>query len=178
MKCPLETGKSPELLLEYPTGRLDPAVQTALEEHVAVCFDCQQAIEGNSAVWEALDAWEPVPVSMDFNHRLWQKIEQAEADRGWFDLRSFGLRRFGLRRFDLGRFNVSWKPALPVALLLVVGAIMVHNPREPLSIQSVAGTNGVTLSEVDQVESALDDLQLLQQLDSVTKPDSNAASRI
>jgi hypothetical protein len=175
MKCPLETGKSQELLLEYPTGRLDPAVQAILEEHVAVCFDCQQAIEAHSAVWEALDAWEPAPVSVDFNRRLWQRIDQAEANRG------FDLGRFDLRRFDLSRwFNVSWKPALPVAaaLLLVVGTFMFQHPHELLPIQSVAVPNGVTLTEVDQVESALDDLQLLQQLDSVTKPDSDAASRI
>jgi hypothetical protein len=168
MKCPLETGKSPELLLEYPTGRLDPAVQVALEEHVAVCADCRQAIEGHTAVWEALDSWEAAPVSMDFNHRLWQKIDRAEASRAFFSL----------RRFDLSRFNVSWKPALPVALLLVAGAFMFQGSHEPFPIQSVAGTSGVTFTEVDQVESALDDLQLLQQLDSVTKPDSDAASRI
>ena len=169
MRCPLETGKAPEVLLEYPAGTLEPAVQAALEQHVAVCFDCQEAIEGQIAVWNALDAWEPAPVTLDFNRRLWQRIDQAEA-QSWFDL----------SRFHLNWLNMSWKPALPVvaALLLVLGVVMFQHPHERLPIQSVAAVDGVTLTEVDQVEAALDDLQLLQQLDSVTMPDSDAASRI
>lgn len=164
MRCPLETGKAPEILLEYPAGTLDPAVQAALEQHVAVCLDCQAAIQGQLAVWKALDAWEPAPVTMDFNRRLWQRIDEAEA-RSWFDLK---------------RYSMSWKPVLPAvaAVLLVIGVTILQRPHERLPLQSVSAPDGVTLTEVDQVEAALDDLQLLQQLDSVTIPDSDAASRI
>jgi hypothetical protein len=161
MKCPLEAGNAHEVLLEYPTGRLDPAAQAALESHIAECFDCQEAVGGQAAVWDALDAWEPAPVTVDFNRRLWQRIDRVEAERAnWF--------------------SMTWKPALPVAaaFLLLMGVFMVERPHERLPLQSATGSDGVTLTEVDQVEATLDDLQLLQQFDSATKPDNDAASRI
>ena len=35
-----------------------------------------------AAVWEALDVWEPAPVSVDFNRKLWRRIDAAAADPG------------------------------------------------------------------------------------------------
>ena len=44
----------------------------------AARFSLQQ-----TAVWDALDEWEPPPVSMDFNRRLWQRIDRA-AEVPWY----------------------------------------------------------------------------------------------
>jgi len=162
--CPLETGKMAEILLEYPTGRLDPGVREALDKHLAGCEACRDAIETQSAVWNALDTWEPVPLSPDFNRRLWQRVDQAAAEPWYARV-------------------AGWKPMLPaafVALLLVCAGLFFERPHDEVAIQSVAASDAVSstvsVTEVDQAVSTLDDLQLLEQLDSVT--DSDVASRI
>jgi hypothetical protein len=171
MKCPLETGKMAEILLEYPTGRLDPAVRAALDKHLVGCEACRDAIDEQTAIWKAMDAWEPAPLSMDFNRRLWQRIDRVAVEPWYSSL-------------------AGWKPMLPTAiaaLLLVAGGLVLERPHE-FAIQGVSAgddvsLDGVSVTEVDQAVTTLDDLQLLQQLNSatlpeVTLPDSTAASRI
>jgi anti-sigma factor RsiW len=163
-QCPSETGKMMEVLLDYPAGRLEPGMRAALEQHLAGCSACRDAVEIQAAVWNTLDAWDPAPVSLDFNRRLWQKIDQKAA-QPWY----------------AGALTIAtWKPMLPTALLalvVVAGGFFFERPHER-PMQSVPANNGVSLTEVDQAVSTLDDLQLLQQLDSVTLPDGDAASRI
>jgi anti-sigma factor RsiW len=170
-QCPSETGKMREILLDYPAGRLESGTRVALEQHLAGCSACREAVETQTAVWDALDAWDAAPVSLDFNRRLWQKIDEKSAQPWYTRLASAGR---GYRSF------VDWKPMLPAAILalVVVGAGLFFERPHDLAIQSVAGNDGVSISEVDQAVSTLDDLQLLQQLDSVTLPDGDAATRI
>jgi anti-sigma factor RsiW len=158
-----------QILLDYPAGRLEPETQAALEKHLDGCPACRDAVEAQTAVWNALDAWEPAPVSMDFNRRLWQKIDERAA-LPWYTA------------------LLNWKPMLPaaaVALLVLAGGLVFERPHER-TIQSVAAADGVSVTEpgsvsvteVDQAVSTLDDLQLLQELDSARLPDSDAAGRI
>ena len=51
------------------------------------------------------------------------------------------------------------------ALVVAVGFMMDHQGITPLT-PGVAGTKGVSITEVDQVEKTLDDVQLLKQFDS------------
>jgi anti-sigma factor RsiW len=160
-QCPSETAKLRELLLDYPAGRLEPALRAQLEKHLAVCPACRDTVEAQTALWNALDAWEPAPLSPDFNRRLWHEIDRVAAEP-WYK----GL--------------VEWRPLLPamfVALLVVAAGLMFTRSHDVL-LQSVAPGEGVTTTEVDQAVSTLDDLQLLQQLDSVVRPESDAANEI
>ena len=83
MNCPLKRVETTDLLLEYSAKRLDAAKAAMLERHVEVCAECSAFLAGQTAVWDALDAWEPPPVSMDFNRRLWQRIDRA-AELPWY----------------------------------------------------------------------------------------------
>jgi anti-sigma factor RsiW len=156
------------MLLDYSAGKLEPAARMALEEHLADCEKCRDAVQAHSAVWNALDAWEPEQMSLDFNRRLWQRIEDTPAQPWYARL-------------------ASWKPMLPsavTALVLVAAAFVTQSAFErpfgvlehEVSIQGAAAESDVSVTEVDQAVTTLDDLQLLQQLDSATVPES--ASRI
>src|ERR1039458_6662773 len=76
MKCPIETRESAELLLAYCNRNLDAESTAMLERHMEVCPACREFASGQRAVWEALDVWEAAPVTSDFNHRLYRRIDR------------------------------------------------------------------------------------------------------
>jgi anti-sigma factor RsiW len=176
IECPLKSESSIgenslDLLLDYSAGKLDgepnKARRIALEDHMAECSDCAAFRVGQAEVWQALDVWEPEPVSMDFNRRLWQKIDSAAA-APWYRKLADSLR--------MG----AWKPALPLTaavFLVAAGFMMDHRNVLPNSATpSVAMTDGVSVSEADQVEKTLDDIQLLRQLDAGSGNSSNSST--
>ena len=158
MNCPIRnlTGadqETAEVLLAYTARRLDPARTALLESHMDSCPNCAEFRAGQDLVWQALDAWEALPVTPDFNRRLYQRID-AEQAAPWY------------RRLFTTPW-ASWKPALPLAaacLVVAAGFVMDH----PVSTMSQAPVSAirVTVTEAEQVETALDDIQLLRQLDS------------
>jgi hypothetical protein len=154
MNCPIRNEETAEFLLAYTARRLDPARTAVLEDHMDVCSQCAEFRAGQELVWQALDAWEAPPVTADFNRRLYQRIE-AEAVAPWY------------RRL----FNAPlamWKPAIPLgaAAVLVAAAFVWDHPvvMTPPSTAPAYHVNNVI--EAEQVENALDDLQLLRQLDT------------
>lgn len=155
MNCPLETSKT-EMLLDYSAGRLDGLRKAALELHMERCAKCAAFCIEQQAVWDALDVWEPEPVSQDFNRRLWQRIDRA-AQTPWHS-----------RLLDPLR-HANWRPAIPItaAILTIAGGFLLDHPGRT---KAVPGTtvNGVSVSEADQVEQSLDDVQLLRQLDQLS----------
>lgn len=155
MICPLQNEETRDLLLDYSAGRLDAARAALLERHMETCAACGAFHAEQSAVWTALDAWEPMPASLDFNRRLWQRIDDA-ANAPWYRALIDSL-RFG-----------GWKPVFPVAvaLLVIAGGFLLDHPRETKTAP-VPPVQGVSFREADQLEQTLDDLQLLRQLDSV-----------
>jgi hypothetical protein len=153
MNCPIRNTETAELLLAYTARRLDAAKTGLLEEHMNVCQECAAFRAGQELVWKALDSWEAPAVTPDFNRRLYQRIE-AEAAEPWF------------KRLFTTPWSM-WKPAIPLTaacLLVVAGFVLDH----PLSVNPPAASPAmsVTVREAEQVETALDDLQLLRQLDS------------
>lgn len=157
MNCPIRTEETAELLLAYTARRLDPAKTAILESHMDVCPECAEFRVRQELVWQALDAWDAPPVTSDFNRRLYQRIE-FEAAAPWY------------RRLFTTPW-VMWKPAIPLAcaaLVVVAGFVFDH----PVSVNSPAAPPSIRVSvtEAEQVENTLDDLQLLRQLDSSTAP--------
>jgi anti-sigma factor RsiW len=154
MNCPIRNEETAELLLAYTARRLDPAKTALLESHMDVCAQCAEFRAGQELVWQALDAWEAPLVTPDFNRRLYQRIE-SEASAPWYT-----------RLFNTPW--AMWKPAIPLmaAGLVVVAGFMLDHPVSMLNAPSVTSPIRVSATEAEQVESALDDLQLLRQLDS------------
>jgi hypothetical protein len=170
MTCPLQSESTIDVLLDYSAGKLDRARLASLENHMLTCAECSAFLAGQTDLWQTLDAWEPEPVSMDFNRRLWQRID-AEAALPWY--------RKLADAFSTG----AWKPALPLAaaVLLVSTAFVMDHQRsvpaphgsETASGVSAGGSNAAPL-DADQVERTLNDIQLLGQLDaSPAEPNSS-----
>src|SRR3954470_22382559 len=86
MSCPMETPETAQLLLDYCARKLSPESTAVLEGHFAICPSCRGFAEAQRTVWAALDAWEMLPVSGDFDRRLYERIERIERDVPWWDV--------------------------------------------------------------------------------------------
>ena len=81
MNCPMESGGNAGLLLDYAAGKLKTDARAQMERHIETCPACREFAGGQQTVWHALDNWEPADVSMDFDRRLYARIEQ---DVSWW----------------------------------------------------------------------------------------------
>ena len=157
MNCPIRNTATTELLLDYCAGKLPLGTTADLERHIRACPDCQAFTEAQHQVWTALDGWEMGPVSGDFDRNLYARIarEQRRSWRQWI------------------ADKVDFRPALSigaacaaVAVLLFINtannrAPVVKQPAEPPSY--VENTRGDSI-EPEQLERALEDLEMLKQL--------------
>ena len=147
MECPQKNGEGDELIVAYVAGTLDLETEAAMERHLAECASCRETAVQQRAVWSALDELEALPVSTNFDANLYERIAQ-DAQIPWW------------RRFIGG--NWSWRPAFPVAAacaILIVAFLVKDTPRT-VAPQSPAQPK----LEIEQVESALDDMDLLRQV--------------
>jgi hypothetical protein len=167
MNCPLKSESTFDVLLDHAAGKLDRARSARLAQHAMLCAECSAFLAGQTELWQTLDAWEPEPVRMDFNRRLWHRIE-AEVAAPW------PIR--GLRALADSLRMGAWKPALPLAaavVLVATGFMMDHPSTLPVNPPGVQTASGASAIDADQVEKTLDDLQLLLQLNaSVSEPNS------
>ncbi|MGD0619975.1 MAG: zf-HC2 domain-containing protein [Bryobacteraceae bacterium] len=171
MRCPIEAGNEKTLMVALAAGTLTPAEQETLERHIDECAGCRRLADEQKAVWSALDVWTVPMVSEDFDQRLHARIA-VEARRSWWK-----------RQWDsLSHARFSWKPVLPVAAACVAlfGVFLVRNPVSLGTSQkaptTVIQTQDAQKVDVDQVERALDDIDMLNQLDApATAPHSSPA---
>ena len=73
-------------LIEYLDGRATPAERRAVEEHLAVCFDCRDRAEDFRALFGALDDLPVISPSPAFDASLRARISAEAAHRsfwGW-----------------------------------------------------------------------------------------------
>ena len=148
MKCPIETRENAELLLAYCTRKLDAESTALLERHMEICPACREFSSGQRAVWEALDAWEATPVTLDFDRRLYRRIDREVS---WWQLlmRPLGpaLVRRGL-------------PIAAAACLVVMAGVLLERPASaPPTTQPQSAQ--VDALQPDQVEHALDAMHML-----------------
>jgi len=151
MECPAREREKAAVLMEYCARKLDPQSAAVVERHVAQCGACQDWIRAQQAVGAALDGWKAAPVSSDFDRKLYQRIEQEERPGRWG-----GLFR-PLRGLSLG-------PALSLALASVVllAAILIRPaPPQPAPLPQQAQVESL---DADRLERALDDVEMLRQL--------------
>lgn len=159
--CPTE-----EVLLDYTAGRLDREQTTMFEQHAETCARCGELRTAQAAVWRSLDEWTPAPVSAGFNRELWRRID-SDTGTPWRE------------RFAEAMRLSFWKPALPLALataLVVTAFVFDHSPRSTQNATAKStATLVVTVGDADQLDRALDDIQLLREVDAesaAAKPDS------
>ena len=140
MTCPTTNKQSAEILLEYCAGTLDPDRALEFEKHAAECAECGRQVASQRALWQRLGQWTPAEISPDFDARLYARIARAEAA-------------------PLGKwwFAWGWKPALitvAAGAAIVIG-LFVRQPQPPSRTDTV---------DIDQVEHALEDLDMLTPL--------------
>lgn len=154
MKCPIETHENAELLLAYCARKLDPETQAILERHLAVCPECREFQRNQEAVWQALDAWEAMPVSMDFDRRLYRRIAEEQAQASWWSRLA--------RPFMIGAPLMSRSvPLAAAACLLVLAGVILERPHDVAVPEDLAErTESI---QPDQVERTLDDMEMLRQ---------------
>ena len=158
MNCPLHVKEGAEILLDYCSQRMDPDRAADFRLHVADCVDCKEVVEAQESVWNMLDAYEPMPVSMDFDRKLWARID-AEDSQSWW--------QHALTRFISGpaigwsNYLFNWKPMLvgATACAAIAGVMLVSLPSA--RVPDPADPNQKL---VRQVESALDDIDMLNQV--------------
>ncbi|HVW09423.1 MAG TPA: hypothetical protein VHC90_12615 [Bryobacteraceae bacterium] len=148
--CPSE-----DVLLDYIAGSLSTARIAEFERHAKECSRCEAMTLAQATVWRSLDEWKPEPVSAGFNRELWRRIDAEAVPPSWSS-------RFS----EVFRLHF-WKQAVPLAgvlALVVTGYLMDHRGQTPVTKPGVAVV--VTATEGDSLERTLDDLQLLEAVDT------------
>jgi hypothetical protein len=153
MRCTLGLDENWELVVGYAARTLDPRTQASFEQHLESCQACSETVAVQQAVWDALDESPAVSVSPDFDRRLQSRIAH---------------------RRQVGWWLRSWHAAVPVAAACVVFGVslwlnhpqrvevaapalsQVQDSQEPLPQQPS--------SQIDNLEHALDDMDMLGQL--------------
>ncbi len=159
MGCPIENGDGAELIVAYGARTLRPEKAAEFEQHLASCAKCRELAAAQQAVWTALDTWSPVAVSSNFDERLYRRIA-AEERRAWWQ--------------RLAPVNWSWRPAVPVAAACaaLIAAFLL---KDPLLHRAAPMQNEPKL-QIEQVEHALDDMDMLKQLSVEGSPDKTHPS--
>jgi anti-sigma factor RsiW len=167
MKCPIESHENADLLLAYCAGKLDPQTTIMFDRHLAVCTACRKFQREQQTVWAALDAWQAVPVSQDFDRRLYSRIEEEQVHASWW---SRLTRPF--QPLSGPAFISRGVPLAAAAGLLVLAGVILVRPNEVAVPEDL--TSGVRMESVqpEQVERTLDDMEMLRQLKASTASDT------
>ena len=161
MNCPLETRENAALLVAHAAGELAPDVAVLLDRHVAECSACSQFLQRQQAVWDALDVWEPVPISADFDRRLYARIEELERQASWWQRLAGPLRPMLLRQ------------AMPIgatAVVLFAAGMLLDRGRVPAVGPQQAH---VEMLQPEQVEHALDEMETIRQFDRAMRSENS-----
>jgi anti-sigma factor RsiW len=142
MRCALERDVSEELIVGYCARTLDPETEAAFGRHIDSCAVCCQLVAAQKAVWTALDGAlhesRDLPLTPDFDQRLFRRIHASENRQWWL-----------------------WRALVPAAACAALAAGFLL--RQPDAASIPAARPQPTL-QIDQVEHALDDMDMLNQL--------------
>jgi len=154
--CPTE-----DVLLDYVSGQLDAVKVAQLDRHADGCAQCAALRAAQTAIWRSMDEWKPAPVSEGFNRELWRRIDAEEQAASWTT--DWAQRLAGMMQVSL------WKRLAPLAVAAAVAAtvFVIHSGNEPGKPVTKTPTSVVlTVSDADQIEQTLDDIQLLHEVDA------------
>ena len=160
MNCPMETGENADPLLDYASGKLNAEARTQMEQHVVACPACREFAASQQSVWQALDAWEPAAVSLDFDRRLYRRIEQQVP---WWTRLTQPL-------------SPLFRHAVPVAatagVVLMAGLLMYRPGEIPVTPGQATAQVQLETLQPDQLETALDDMEMLREFNHLVRPDN------
>ena len=156
MNCPLEAGNE-GVLLDYAAGKLKAGARAQIDRHMESCSACNQFAGGQATVWQALDKWEPADVSMDFDRRLYARIEQ---DVPWWTRLMRPL-------------NPLFRHSVPIAAsagVIIMAGLLLNRPAAA-PVAPAPQSAQVEALQPDQLQSALDDMEMLRQFNQLV-PDN------
>ena len=162
MNCPMETGGNVENLLDYASGKLNAGTRAQMERHMEACQACREFAGGQQAVWRSLEAWEPAGVSMDFDRRLYRRIEQQVS---WWTRLTHSL-------------HPVFRHAVPIgaaAGVVMMASFLMNRPAE-IPVTQVRESAQVEALQPEQVEHALDDMETLREFNHLVP--NNAESKM
>ena len=163
MTCPLQTDNA-DVLLDYCARVLDPERKAMLELHMAHCADCREMAEAQTQIWAAMDLYDAEPISADFDRKLYAKIAERETVPVWERLRA------PVREYLQGQ--PAWKPVLSIAVASAALAL-VFLVRNDVPAPVAPSAIVIDVREVEQAERALEDIEMLRQLDAPVVTDSS-----
>jgi len=160
-RCPFENGNGAEVVLAYGARTLAPDESAAFERHMSACARCRELAAAQRSVWSALDAWTPEPISSNFDEKLYQRILEEEHSPWWQRLL---------------RANWSLRPAMPVAAAcgVLIAAFLLRSPEPTLAPPSGSPPK----VRIEQLERALDDIDMLKQLAVESSPQTHSSEKI
>ncbi|MBI2681541.1 MAG: zf-HC2 domain-containing protein [Candidatus Solibacter usitatus] len=150
------------LLLDYCAGRLEAGAARDVERHLAECARCTEFVAGQQALWNVMNSWQAPPVSADFDRHLDGRLRETDSLL-WIERVTRALRP-AFARPPL---------ALAAVCLVMAAGMLLRNPRASVA-PSVDSHARMEQIEPEQVEKALDDMQMLRELSSA--PSTDAAS--
>jgi len=150
MRCPIESGEG-ELLL-------DSAPPASLGKHIRECRACREFAEARRAVDSALDLWEAPAVSMDFDRRLYLRIDREVM---WWD--------FLVRPFRAPMASPLVPMVAAAAVMLAAGLWM----ERPGTLPAPAAPSArIEALPPEQAEHALQDMETMQELGRLLRADA------
>jgi hypothetical protein len=156
MICPLKTKRGRAFALQCAAGQPNPEYRA----HMLECPDCAEFLSSQQAVSDLLGEWELPLVSPDFDGGVYRRIREAPAE--------------SLRERVARWCSICFaRPALPLgaASVLILVGFFVSVPwrstdiRTPVGSQTTISAGTLPAEDAQQVNEAVDDLQLLHQLD-------------
>ena len=168
MICSLDNRE--ERLLDYVSGAIETHDAVLLEKHLEACAECREFVAGQKAVWNALDAFEPASVSPDFDRRLYAAMAQTS----WWDrLVASVTTPFRTALFTPRAALRHGLPIIAAAAALTAGFFVWDRPASrsapPQQSQLTAEADSL---QPDQVQRALDDMEMLRQFNSLVSSSS------
>lgn len=160
MKCPRVSGQH-GILLKYVGGRLDENAAAAVSRHLQTCHACTETVREYSAVFDALSAWHPPCISTNCNRTLPPGTEPANSEP-WYKRMSGSLHP------DFVRVGL---PMAAGVVLIAAGLIFDH-----WFDSASAPVPRLSVTEAEQAESTLDDIQLLRQFDNAVASSGSSQS--
>jgi hypothetical protein len=143
MACSMEATRREEMALTDCAGKLDISKSIDWETHLANCPDCRSLARNQKKVWDSLDEWTAPAVSPAFDRRLYEKIALSQQTRWW---RSILPSRIAI-------------PAAAACAAVLAALLIQPVPRGLPDPHAKADT-----VEIEQVDQALEDLEMLKQL--------------
>jgi len=163
MNCPMKSQEEAAVLLDYCAGKLREDSARDVERHIAECAACAEFVTGQQALWSAMNEWHAPAVSAEFDARLERRLRETDSV-SWIERLTQSLRpSFARPAF-----------ALAAVCLIMVAGLLLQNPRTALVPADDAHAR-VEKIELEQVEKALDDMQMLRELTSTTSAPSTEA---